>query len=110
MILAFLASDLISPLIIRGGGGIAQTLGSTRARPRWYAFLVLFISIPIVGVIIDRVSGLVMTFLVEVVPAVVGSQVSSVQVEIAEVITDLVVGLVLAYLVYIDLQVRFFAR
>lgn len=110
MILAFLASDLISPLIIRGGGGIAQTLGSTRARPRWYAFLVLFISIPIIGVIIDWISKIMMAFLVESVPLIVSSQVSPVQVEMAGLIADLVVALVLAYLVYFDLQVRYFAR
>ena len=110
MILAFLASDLISPLIIRGGGGIVQTLGSTRARPRWYAFLVLFISIPIIGVIIDWISGIMMTLLVENVPVIVSSQVSPVQVEMAGLIADLVVALVLAYLVYFDLQIRYFAR
>lgn len=110
MILAFLASDLISPLIVRGGGGIVQTLGSTRARPRWYAFLVLFISIPIIGVIIDRISEIMMTFLVENVPLIVSSQVSPVQVEMAGLIADLVVALVLAYLVYFDLQVRYYAR
>ena len=110
MILAFLASDLISPLIIRGGGGIVQTLGSTRARPRWYAFLVLFISIPIIGVIIDWISGIMMTLLVENVPVIVSSQVSPVQVEMAGLIADLVIGLVLSYLVYVDLQVRFFAH
>jgi len=110
MILAFLASDLISPLIVRGGGGIVQTLGSTRARPRWYAFLVLFISIPIIGVIIDWISAIMMALLVESVPLIVGSQVSQADVEMAGLIVDLAVALVLAYLVYADLQVRYYVR
>ena len=110
MILAFLASDLISPLIVRGRGGIVQTLGSTRARPRWYAFLVLFISIPIIGVIIDWISEIMMALLVESVPLIVGSQVSQADVEMAGLMVDLAVALVLAYLVYFDLQVRYYAR
>jgi len=108
MILAFLASDLISPLIVRGGGGIVQTLGSTRARPRWYAFLVLFISIPIIGVFIDWISGIMMSLLVESVPLIVGSQVSQADVEMARLIADLAVALVLSFLVYFDLQVRYY--
>jgi len=108
MILAFLASDLISPLIVRGGGGIVQTLGSTRARPRRYAFLVLFISIPIIGVFIDWISGIMMSLLVESVPLIVGSQVSQADVEMARLIADLAVALVLSFLVYFDLQVRYY--
>jgi hypothetical protein len=110
MILAFLVSDMISPLIIRGGHGIVQTFGSTRTRPKAYAFLVLFISIPITGVVIDWLSRISLAFLIEGVPLIVSSQVSQVQVEMAGLIADLVVALVLAFLVYFDLQAKYYAR
>jgi len=109
MILAFLVSDLVSPLIIRGGRGIVQVplSGSSRTRPRAYAFLVLFISIPIAGLFIDWLSQVIMGVLVESVPTIVSSQV---QIETSGLIADLAVALTLAVLVYIDLQVKYYAR
>lgn len=97
-VLAFLMSDLVSAFVIRGGRGIVQVpmIGGTRAQPRSWAFLVLFIVIPISGIVIDLVSREIWHYLYGLLPAVI--------------IEDIVIGLFFALLVYTDLLAKYFAR
>jgi hypothetical protein len=97
IVMAYLISDLISAFIITGGKGIVQipATGSTKTHHKSTAFVILFASIPLAGIIIDWISYQLLGFFA---------------IETATLLGCIIVGLVLAALVYLDLEVKFYRR
>jgi hypothetical protein len=97
IVLAFLLSDVITPLFVRGGKGIFQIpmLDRNKTQPKGYAFIAFFLSIIIV------------TILVSVLVAIVASELSA---HFSDPTICLAAGLILSGLVYIDMNARFYER
>jgi hypothetical protein len=95
-ILAFIASDILSALFVRGGKRAVQIpfLGN-RIQPEGYVFLAFFISIVIVGVLVNWVTD---------------EFTKSISASLNDITVCIPVGLGLAGLVYLDMLAKFYAR
>jgi hypothetical protein len=95
-VLAFLASDILSLLFVRGGSGILQIpLFGTKAQPRGYGFLAFFASIIVVAVVVNWIAERI---------------VERVFTSFGDIIVCMTVGLILAVLVYLDMYAKFYDR
>jgi hypothetical protein len=95
-VIAFVASDLLCLLFVRGGKGILQiTLFGTRAQPKWLGFLMFFVSIFFVAVLVDLLCRILTLFISHHFP---------------DLIADLLIGVLLALLVWIDMTLKFYVR
>jgi len=96
VILAFLMSDIVSALLIRGGGGIFQIrpLG-TQTQPKGYAFIAFFISILISAYVVNVLTRQ----FVDIISPL-----------FKEFTADLGIGLILAALVYLAMLSKYYVR
>jgi len=95
-ILAFLASDFLMWMFIRGGHGILQVrLFGTKTQPKGYGFIAFFLTIIGTGIFVNKLTeAIILSFL-----AYAG-----------EFIADILIGLTLSALVYLGVYVRFYAH
>lgn len=95
-ILAFLSSDFLMWVFIKGGRGILQVaLFGTRTQPKGYGFIAFFFCIIGVAVFVNTLTDGIVTVLSSYFP---------------EITVDILVGLILAALVYLAVHVRFYAH
>jgi hypothetical protein len=95
-ILAFLASDFLMWMFIRGGHGILQVrLFGTKTQPKGYGFIAFFLTIIGTAIFVNKMTeAIIQSFLAY------GN----------ELIADILVGLTLSVLVYLAVYVRFYAH
>lgn len=95
-VLAFIASDILMWILVRGGGGIFQArLFGTRTQPRGYGFLFFFVALIAVAVVVNLLTESVANFL---------------SVSYRDFTVCIAVGLGLSVLVYLIVYVRFYAH
>lgn len=94
VVVAFLVSDGISELFVRGGSGILQIrLLGPRAQPKGYGLIALFISIILTSWLIDGLTDTLAT---------------NITIWFSDFSRDLLIGLGLAAGVYADMYLRFY--
>jgi uncharacterized membrane protein len=95
-VLAFIASDVLMWILVRGGGGIFQArLFGSKTQPKGYGFIFFFASIVFIAVVINWLTDITITFL---------------QASYSDPTVCIVVGLVLVSLVYLIVHVRFYSH
>jgi len=96
IILAFLASDVLTVFLIKGGHGIFQfsPIG-TLTQPKGYAFMIFFVVIIVVAVVVNITTQRIIDYI------------SSLYTDFIKV---LIICLVLSGLVYLDMCAKFYAR
>jgi len=93
---AWLASDVVVVLFIRGGSGILQIpLFGNKAQPKGYGFLFFFITIFTVSIGINVLTDKIAFFLSNY---------------LSDFLVDLGIGFFLSALVFLDLNAKFYTR
>jgi hypothetical protein len=95
-VVAFMISDILSVLFIRGGGGILQIpVFGIKAQPKGYGFIAFFLSIPISALLVNLITGWISAVVVPM---------------LADFVSDIIIGLGLAVLAYVDMNAKFYER
>jgi uncharacterized membrane protein len=95
-ILAFIASDILMWIFVRGGNGIFQSrLFGTKAQPKGYGFITFFVALMFVAVVVNWLTEQMLTYL---------------STSYGDVMVCIVIGLTLSSLVYLIVHVRFYVR
>ena len=95
-ILAFLSSNILSNVFIKGKRGILQiSLFGTQTQPKGYGFIAFFLSIFAAAMIINVITDVSVTIISEYYP---------------DPFKDILIGLALAGLAYLDMNAKFYGR
>lgn len=95
-VFAFIASDAMMWIFVRGGNGILQaTLFGTKAQPKGYGFIAFFAGLVLVAVVVNWLTEQILTYL---------------STSYSDVTVCIAIGLTLSFLVYLIVHVRFYVR
>lgn len=95
-ILAFIASDILMWIFVRGGNGIFQSrLFGTKTQPRGYGFITFFFALVFVAFVVNWLTEQTLTYL---------------STSYSDFTVCIAIGLTLSALVYLIVHVRFYVR
>ena len=95
-ILAFIASDILMWIFVRGGNGIFQSrLFGTKTQPKGYGFITFFAAVMFVAFVVNWLTEQILTYL---------------STSYSDFTVCIVIGLALSALVYLIVHVRFYVH